>query len=116
MNILMMDEAQKKGDKEAVERLMGVFEKNCKEAGIDPQDFLSDIELPRFRCDYRLRIFVTFLTKEGLEIKTMDEIPYALLLDGNSGKRKTEMLPGERMYVTFLIPDKAKSWKVWVPK
>lgn len=69
---------------------------------------------PIFRCDYRIKVFATFFSAGGYEIKTDGSIPIALWLSEN--KRKTEMLPGETTYVTFLIPDKAKSWKVWVPK
>lgn len=47
---------------------------------------------------------------------TEGQVPIALYTDSSLKVRKVEMLPGETSYVTFVIPDEEKSWKVWVPK
>jgi hypothetical protein len=67
----------------------------------------------RFRCDYRTKTFVTFYDKHGREIKTDGEMPKAL---NDSGPTKMEMFPGEKTYVSFIVPEKAAYWYVWVPK
>ena len=88
----------------------------CKKVGIDSYEFLEDISLPKFRCDYRIKVFVTFFVKKGYELKTDSVIPWAMLIESSSNKRKTEMLPGEKTSVTFIVPDNAEFWYVWVPK
>jgi hypothetical protein len=93
-----------------------VFRKFCSEHGIDDHELFWDIALPKFRCDYRIKVFATFFSSKGYEMETVGEIPYALLTDSFSQARKTEMLPGENSFVTFVIPESAASWKVWVPK
>jgi hypothetical protein len=80
----------------------------------DYQRIVTDILVPKFRCDYRVKVFATFFYADGHEIETDGDIPIALRIREN--QRKEEMLPGETTYVTFLIPDKAVSWEVWVPK
>jgi hypothetical protein len=75
---------------------------------------VTDMLVPIFRCDYRIKVFATFFSAGGYEIKTDGSIPIALWISEN--KRKKEMLPGETTYVSFLIPDDAESWKVWLPK
>jgi len=72
--------------------------------------------VPRFRCDYRVKVFATFFNKKGHEIETMGQRPYALLMNSFSKSRKTVMLPGEKTYIEFVIPDEAKDWYIWVPK
>ncbi|MBU0767549.1 MAG: hypothetical protein ABIJ25_05520 [Pseudomonadota bacterium] len=73
--------------------------------------------LPRFRCDYRFKVFATFYSVEGSELKTEGQYPIAYWIDkSKDAKRKTEMLPGEKTSLTFMTPYEAKSWKVWVPK
>jgi len=64
---------------------------------------------PKFQCDYRTKIFVSFYSSEGLEIETVGKYIAA--------KKDEEVLSGE-MRATFLsdIPENATSWKVWVPK
>lgn len=98
------------------DKLYRAYEKQCEKYGIDPLDFRMDVLVPRFRCDYRLKVFVTFFTKDGNEIETEGVIPYALKINSYSSKRKTEMLPGEIIQVFFSIPEGAKFWYVWVPK
>lgn len=68
-----------------------------------------DYMLRRFHCDYRMKIFVSFYSSEGLEIETRGVYDAAKKLD--------EISPGETDY-TFLsvIPENATSWKVWVSK
>jgi hypothetical protein len=78
--------------------------------------FKFDAITPRFRCDYRFKIFTTLYSAEGYEIETEGQYPIAYWTDSRHTERKTEMLPGEKTWVTFTIPDNAKSWKVWVPK
>lgn len=76
----------------------------------------TDYLMPKFRCDYRVKVFVTFFSKDGNEIKTNGSRPPALLINSFSKNRKTEMLPGEKTYDTFILPDEAAYWYVWVPK
>ena len=69
--------------------------------------------LSKFRCNYRLKVFVTFYSKNGVEIETEDTLPSAQFVND---VLKNVMVPGERMWILFFIPDNAESWKVWVPK
>jgi hypothetical protein len=101
---------------EQINKMMKEYHEFCSRNGIDGDELLMDLSLPRFRCDYRIKVFATFLSPTGFEMETDGIIPYALLIDSVLEKRKTEMLPGETTYVTFIIPENAKSWKVWVPK
>ncbi len=79
--------------------------------------FDEDYEFHKFKCNYRNKVFVTFFTKEGYEIETKGNYPIAKKIDSSSDKRKTEMFPGEKTTVSFiLIPDKATSWYPWVSK
>ena len=87
----------------------------CEKNGIDPHKFQNDLYLPQFRCDNRIKVFVTFISK-GIEIETNGEIPFAYLMNDKSTDRKTEMVSGERTYVSFMMPEEAESWEVWVPK
>lgn len=99
-------------------RRLGVwndYEAHCKKYGIDPYEFMYDLYLPQFRCDDRLKVFVTFLSA-GAELETKGEIPVADLINDKSEDRKTLMVPGERTAVIFSIPNEAESWEVWVPK
>jgi len=101
----------------------GKYEAYCEKVGIDSNKFWQDLYLPRFRCDNKLKVFVSFFSA-GVEIKTEGEIPIAYLINKANDKltnlgeenRKTLMVSGERTYLTFSIPDEAKSWEVWVPK
>ncbi len=82
----------------------------------DAQEIIDDGYMwPKYNCDYRNNVFVTYYDSLGIEIKTEKKLPIAGGPDG--GKRKYEMLPGEETYLTFTgVPDCAVSWKVWVPK
>lgn len=100
---------QQEGKKKEAEELLAATEKKYS-------NFWADYVFLKFRCDYRTKVFAIFFSSKGYEIETMSEIPIALLVDEFSQERKTEMLPGEATYVTFLIPDDATSWEVWVPK
>ena len=72
---------------------------------------------PKYACDYRNNIFVSYYNSLGTEIKTEKQLPFVRRGDEINGKRKLEMLPGEETFVTFFgVPDDAVSWKVWVPK
>ncbi len=75
-------------------------------------DFNLDYVVPKFRCDSRLKVFITYFSSDGSEIKTEGDFPLALKLDDNS--RKTEMIPGEKQYITHFIPDDVVYWYVWV--
>jgi hypothetical protein len=91
-----------------------IFNELFKKYPDDYERIVTDMTVPEFRCDYRIKVFATFFSVGGYEIKTDGSIPIALWI--SQSKRKKEMLPGESTYVTFLIPDNAVSWKVWVPR
>jgi len=77
----------------------------------------DDAFLPRFRCDYRFKVFITSFSADGNEIKTEGEYTIAKQRTGEKfDKRKLEKSPGETVNHIFSIPVDAKSWKVWVPK
>jgi hypothetical protein len=100
-------------NEEANKIINALLEKYPNEYG----QIVYDLTVPRFRCDYRIKVFVTFFSSEGYEINTDGEIPFAKFKSEYEFGRKKEMLPGETTYVTFVvIPDEAKSWQVWVPK
>jgi hypothetical protein len=94
-------------------------------------------ELPRFRCDYRFKVFVTFFSPDGEEVETKGEYPAAYWTDSQHVERKPEMLPGEKSDLSFSIPadlfenkiseniygkkkppksSRVSPWKAWVPK
>ncbi len=76
-----------------------------------------DIFVPKFRCDYRFKVFVTFFSSDGIESETKSTYPLALWTDSLLNKRKTEMFPGEKKWVSFYpIPSNATSWYVWLSK
>jgi hypothetical protein len=89
-----------------------------REVPLDPNNRIDSICLiwglktkhdsPAFATDYHFKVFVTFFDESGLSIETRAEYIYA--------EKNDEVLPGEERTKTFLIPDGAKSWKVWVPK
>lgn len=92
------------------------YETYCEKNGIDPWKFFSDLMVPRFRCDNKLQVFVTFLSSSGLELKTEGEVPFAYIINDKSKERKVDMVSGERTFVTFIIPENVESWEIWVPK
>lgn len=75
-----------------------------------------DYHLPRFRCDYRTKVFTTFFSSSGKELRTDGWVPHAWLMDSSSDKRKVEMSPGETTLVIFTIPNDAEYWHAWVSK
>jgi hypothetical protein len=113
--LLKLGVVTSKNDEERI-KFYKIYEKYCKQNGIDAFEFYLDVAVPKFRCDYRIKVFVTFFAKDGCEIETDSAIPFAMLIDSSSNKRKTEMLPGEKTYVTFIVPGNAVSWYIWVPK
>jgi hypothetical protein len=114
LHVLYEGVKEGKIDKKEYEKTVLEFDKVYSDYGIDPVQFRNDVLLPAYRCDYRIKAFATFFSSPGYELETKGEIPFALLI--NDTVRKTEILPGEDTYVSFLIPDKAESWEVWVPK
>lgn len=107
--------AKSKNDNEKVS-IFREFDKYCEAHGIDSNKFMDELTTPYFRCDYRIKVFVTFYSSKGYEVETNGEIPIALKNDSYPNGRKIEMLPGENTYITFHIPDEADSWHVWVPR
>src|SRR4030066_1446019 len=71
---------------------------------------------PKFRSDYHTKVFITFFTDVGMEVKTENNFPIAYYIDKDSELRKTEMLPGEQTYLEFMVPNNSTYWYVWVPK
>lgn len=67
----------------------------------------------KFRCDYRLKVFATFYSKNGVETGTYNALPPAEFINGVI---KDVKVPGERMWMSFFMPENAESWKIWVPK
>ena len=105
-------ESEKQDAKEAYTE----FKEFCTKNGIDPNQFVMDVSLPRYRCDYRNKVFASFYSAAGHEIETRGQFPIAYWIDSNRTKRKIEMLPGETTFVSLYITDETKTWKVWVPK
>jgi hypothetical protein len=100
--------------KERIDAAFREYEKHCSKHGIDSGKLMMDVGVPRFRCDYRTKLFAVFFDANGIELNTDSKIPIALLINDND--RQTEILPGEKTYVKFSVPDKAVYWFVWVPK
>jgi hypothetical protein len=71
-----------------------------------------------FRCNYRLKIFITYYSNNGVELGETFTIPFAPFAEDLwKEERKKEMIPGERIWVDFpLFNDAAAYWKVWLPK
>jgi hypothetical protein len=69
---------------------------------------------PRYKCDYRTKIFVTFYDKSGVELDTIGSQPMAPF--GEDEKRKYEILPGEKVFDVFSVPSGAAYYYSWVPK
>ena len=109
-------EAKTESEKKVTKEMYKEFKDFCSSKGIDPNQFIIDVTVPFYRCDYRNKVFVSYYSAAGYEIATEGQYPTAYWIDEARTKRKTEMLPGETTYVTSYIPDNAKSWKIWVPK
>lgn len=75
-----------------------------------------DSIVPMFRCDDRTEVFATFYDPQGQEIATKGALAFAYLIDEDMDERKMEMLPDEKTYVWFSVPDKAAYWYEWVLK
>ena len=99
----------------------------AKYRGSDPKttwelfwgDILSpDIDsiVPGFRCDPGTEVFATFYDQDGAELDTKGAFAFAYLVDPDLDRRKMEMVPGEKTYVWFSVPDEAVYWYEWVAK
>jgi len=107
--LLLLSGKAKKDSPSESERLYEEYKTYCGKIGVDPIEFLMDVSILRFKCDYRTKVFVTFFSKNGQEIETEGMHPIANF-------EKTEMVPGEMLLLPFLIPEEAVSWYPWVPK
>ena len=82
---------------------------------------IMDYITPRFKCDYRFKVFNTTFTPSKFKKYESDvesyfpEAPITHITD-NRNKTKTEILPGETMWIKFTISGDVTSWCVWVPK
>jgi len=110
------NKAKTESEKKDAQEVYAEFKTLCTENGIDSNQFVIDLNIPRFKCDYRNKVFASFYSAKGSEIETRGEYPIAYWTDSNQTKRKIEMLPGETTYVTMYIPKEVKSWEIWVPK
>lgn len=75
-----------------------------------------DTIVPMFRCDDQTEVFASFYDRQGREIGTKGALAFAYLVDEDLDRRKMEMLPGEKTYVWFSVPDRAIYWYEWVSK
>ena len=108
--------ASRDSEEEKARSIRDEYRQLCEKSGIDPYEFMSDVLTPKFRCNYRNKVFVTFYNSKGYEIDTIGQLPMAYWTDHSHTKRKIEELPGQETYVKFIIPANAKSWNAWVPK
>ena len=69
----------------------------------------TNFTMPKYRCNYRVKVFITLFDRDGNEIKVIALRPPAR-------SRKAEIIPGEKTQVHYIIPDQASSWYVWLPK
>jgi len=105
--------AIKQGNKEESDEIMQKAIKQCPN--------ILDYMQPRFRCDYRFKVFTTQLSPSEFKKYTSQVFSYfpeAPITDITDNKinRKTEMLPGETMWIKFYISGDTTSWCTWVPK
>ncbi len=93
-------------EEENISIVATIFGKDILELWGEKRDTKKYVK--RFASDYHFKILVTFFNKNGIAIKR----------EGNyiEAEKKDEAVPGEEDYLTFIIPDDAVSWKVWVPK
>lgn len=73
------------------------------------------IPMPHYKCDYRLKLFITFFNANGTEIKTEGEFINARGEEGTN-KYKMSIFPGEKTYGMFSVPDNTVYYYTWVPK
>ena len=76
----------------------------------------SEFLIHRYGCHKDINVFVTYVSSEGEEIKTESRVPEASYINYILGRYKTRMQPGETMWLSFLIPEAAADWKIWVTK
>jgi hypothetical protein len=89
--------------------------KKLEEMYPDLDEVMIGLLVPKFRCgDYRTMVFVTFYNSLGSEISTDKQLPF--LYRDEREKNITEKLPGEITYLSFIIPRRATSWDIWLPK
>ena len=106
-------QANQQGNKEKADEIRKKTVKQCP----DIMEYIT----PRFRCDYRLKVFFTDFNQSKFKeyaAGTFSYFPEAPIIDVIEDRinRKEEMLPGETMWIKFYIPGDATSWCVWVPK
>jgi hypothetical protein len=106
-------DAERQGNKKKSDEILKKAAKQCHNI----MDYLQ----PRFRCDYRFKVFNTTFTPSKFKKYTSDvdsDFPEAPTIDikGNRIYRKNEILPGETIWITFPISGNVTSWCVWVPK
>jgi hypothetical protein len=71
--------------------------------------------LPYYKCDYRVKLFITFFGANGMEIKTEGQFINARGEKGTN-KYKLDMFPGEKTYGMFSVPENTAYYYTWVPK
>ena len=72
------------------------------------EKIITETYVKKFAPDYRFKVMVTFFDENGFAIKEAGDYIRA----GD----KSEVVPGEKDYVLFSIPENAQTWKAWVPK
>jgi hypothetical protein len=106
-------EAMQKSNKEKADEMTKEAARQCGNI----EDYIN----PRFRCDYRFKVFLTSFSPSKSKKYASDtdgRFPETPIIDikDNRINRKEEMLPGETMWIKFYITGTATSWCVWVPK
>lgn len=82
------------------------FVKSIEEFASNPAEYV----VPRYRCGYRTKVFVTFFAHDNREIMTDGTYPVA-------AKDQDEAFPGQTMdFLLAVVPENAAAWYVWVPK
>ena len=84
-----------------------------KYIGIEPS--VTDALIPKYYCDYRAKVFTTFFSIDGKEIKTIGQY-ITVAKDSYNNKSKMEILPGESVHTSFIVPKGAAYYYAWVPK
>jgi hypothetical protein len=69
-----------------------------------------------YRCDDEIQIRVTYCSSRGEENETVGRVPVASQINYILDRQKTRKMAGDTMWVSFLIPDDAAQWRVWVPR
>jgi len=84
-----------------------------KYIGIEPS--VTDAFIPKYYCDYRAKVFTTFFSLDGKEIRTIGQY-VSVSKDSYNNKYKMEILPGESTHTSFVVPKGAAYYYTWVPK